>query len=93
MSYTLGLLNLPKCNLNYLLQLDQFLILDLKTAMDTDALTSSHPIVQTVSTQSEIYEMFDVISYSKGACLIRMVNFVVGDEAFKAGLTVSCLND
>ena len=60
--------------------------------MDTDALTSSHPIVKNVSTQSEINEMFDVISYSKGACLIRMVNFVVGDEAFKAGLKVSSLN-
>ena len=65
----------------------------MKRAMVTDALTSSHPIVQTVSTPSEIYELFDAISYSKGACLIRMVNFVVGDEAFKAGLTVSCLND
>ena len=73
--------------------MDQFLILDLKRALDTDALTSSHAIVQTVATPSEINELFDAISYSKGACLIRMVNFVVGDEAFKAGLKVCCLSD
>lgn len=34
----------------------------------------------------EVEEVFDAISYSKGACVIRMINAVLGEEAFRKGL-------
>lgn len=36
----------------------------------------------------EVEEVFDAISYCKGACVIRMLNAVLGEEAFRKGLQV-----
>ncbi|CAK8674728.1 unnamed protein product [Clavelina lepadiformis] len=66
---------------------DQFVVSDLHRAMNVDGLTSSRPIVaENVETPSDINALFDTISYSKGACIIRMINHFVGDDAFKLGL-------
>ncbi len=35
---------------------------------------------------AEIYEIFDTISYSKGASVIRMLHDYIGDDAFRNGL-------
>lgn len=35
---------------------------------------------------SEVDEIFDTISYSKGASVINMLHVFLGDEAFRAGL-------
>jgi len=57
--------------------------------MLVDGLTSSRPIVPPeVNTPAEINALFDTISYSKGACIIRMINEFAEDEAFKLGLEV-----
>ena len=45
-----------------------------------DALKSSHPIEIEVHHPSEIDEIFDAISYSKGACVIRMLNDFLTNE-------------
>ncbi|XP_037953765.1 glutamyl aminopeptidase-like isoform X2 [Teleopsis dalmanni] len=67
--------------------LDQFLIADFHSVMKLDATTASHPIVQTVESPSQITELFDSITYSKGASIIRMLEDLVGEEKFQKGTT------
>lgn len=57
-------------------------------AMLADSYTSSRPILQKVSRPRQIEFLFDIITYRKGACIIRMINRLLGDFAFKRGLTV-----
>lgn len=55
--------------------------------MKIDATLASHPIVQTVENPDQITELFDTITYSKGASIIRMLESFVGGEIFKQGVT------
>ena len=55
-------------------------------AMKTDALASSHAIQVTINDPSEIDQVFDALSYSKGASMIRMIEAYVGSEVFRIGL-------
>ena len=62
---------------------------DFHRAMSIDGLVTSRPIVaENVSTKAEIDALFDAISYSKGACIIRMIRTFAGDKAFRLGLKV-----
>lgn len=45
---------------------------------------SSHPIEVPVGHPSEIDEIFDLISYSKGASVIRMLHDWIGDKVRNA---------
>uniref|UniRef100_H2YEN8 Aminopeptidase n=1 Tax=Ciona savignyi TaxID=51511 RepID=H2YEN8_CIOSA len=66
---------------------NQFVVSDLQRALNVDGLVSSRPIVaENVNTPSDINALFDTISYSKGACIIRMINQFAGEAAFKLGL-------
>ncbi|XP_064646003.1 aminopeptidase N-like isoform X2 [Lineus longissimus] len=67
--------------------MDQFLLEDLQDVMGTDSLGSSHPIYVPVQHPDEINEIFDRISYAKGASVIRMMNFFLGESTFKKGVT------
>jgi len=49
-------------------------------ALDLDALDNSHPIEIPVGHPDEVDEIFDIISYSKGASVIRMLHDWIGDE-------------
>ncbi len=49
----------------------QFLPSDLHPVMDLDATINTHPIVQSVDHPDQITEIFDIISYSKGASVLR----------------------
>lgn len=49
-------------------------------AMQLDALDSSHSIEIPVGHPSEINEIFDAISYCKGASVIRQLHRYIGDE-------------
>lgn len=69
------------------MQLDQFLIADLHGVMKLDATLASHPIVQTVESPNQITELFDSITYSKGASIIRMLEDLVGPEKFRNATT------
>ena len=51
----------------------QFLTADLHNVLDLDSTVNSHPIVQEVSHPNQITELFDRISYSKGASVLRFV--------------------
>ena len=51
----------------------QFVANDTIRAFSLDGLKNSHPIEATVHTPAEVEELFDAISYSKGASTIRML--------------------
>eukprot|EP00730_Choanoeca_flexa_P015746 TRINITY_DN7298_c0_g1_i2.p1 TRINITY_DN7298_c0_g1~~TRINITY_DN7298_c0_g1_i2.p1 ORF type:complete len:872 (+),score=286.73 TRINITY_DN7298_c0_g1_i2:3-2618(+) len=65
---------------------DQFINDDLAAALRLDALRSSHPIQVPINEAVEVEEVFDAISYCKGATVVRMLNAVIGPEAFQQGL-------
>ncbi len=65
---------------------DQFLETSVNSAMMLDALKTSHPIDVKVRQPSEIREIFDSISYDKGGCILRMLEYYVGSKNFKNGL-------
>ena len=56
--------------------------------MLADGITSRPIVPNEVNTPEEIYALFDVISYLKGACIIRMINEFAGQDAFVLGLKV-----
>ncbi|KAL1552325.1 AP-1 complex subunit mu-1-like [Salvia divinorum] len=51
-----------------------------------DGLAESHPIEVDINHASEIDEIFDAISYRKGASVIRMLQSYLGPESFQRGL-------
>ncbi|XP_038047211.1 puromycin-sensitive aminopeptidase-like [Patiria miniata] len=66
----------------------QFITTDYTRALGLDALKSSHPIEVPVGHPDEIDEIFDLISYSKGSSIIRMLHDYIGDETFRKGMNV-----
>eukprot|EP00058_Branchiostoma_floridae_P012436 XP_002597924.1 hypothetical protein BRAFLDRAFT_79834 [Branchiostoma floridae] len=58
----------------------QFVSTDYTGALKLDALKNSHPIEVPVGHPDEVDEIFDTISYSKGASVIRMLHDFIGDE-------------
>lgn len=61
--------------------------------MKLDATLASHPIVQTVESPNQITELFDSITYSKGASVIRMLEDLVGAEKFRLATTTYLNNN
>ncbi|XP_020286136.1 puromycin-sensitive aminopeptidase isoform X2 [Pseudomyrmex gracilis] len=57
-------------------------------ALELDALKNSHPIEVPVGHPSEIDEIFDDISYHKGASVIRMLHAYIGDDDFRKGMNL-----
>jgi len=64
----------------------QFSVHDLGVALRLDALATTHPIEIPVHHPNEIGEIFDAVSYSKGASVIRMLASYIGEENFRNGL-------
>jgi len=64
----------------------QYITLDFDRALSLDSLKNSHPIEVEVHGPGEIDEIFDVISYSKGSTIIRMLERYLGGDVFKRGL-------
>uniref|UniRef100_A0A8C3SSD0 Aminopeptidase n=1 Tax=Chelydra serpentina TaxID=8475 RepID=A0A8C3SSD0_CHESE len=65
--------------------LDQVLIDDVLPVLKEDSLLSSHPIVVSVSSPAEITSVFDGISYSKGASILRMLQDWITPANFQKG--------
>lgn len=57
-------------------------------ALELDGLENSHPIEVPVGHPSEVDEIFDDISYNKGASVIRMLHKYLGDETFRKGMNL-----
>ncbi|MCI4351862.1 MAG: M1 family metallopeptidase [Thermoplasmata archaeon] len=51
-----------------------------------DSLQSTHPIFQPVENPDQIAQIFDEISYGKGASVLRMIERYLGEEAFRQGV-------
>jgi len=64
----------------------QFLTNDLHRVMELDSTVNSHPIVQPVNHPDQITEIFDRISYAKGASVLRMLEQFLGAEIFRQGV-------
>ena len=55
-------------------------------ALGLDALTETHPIYVKVRTPSEATQNFDLITYEKGASVVRMIERFLGAETFREGV-------
>ena len=64
----------------------QFVYSDFGRALSLDGLKTSHPIEIEVRDPKQISEIFDGISYSKGASVIRMLAAYLGADTFRTGL-------
>ncbi|KKR62642.1 hypothetical protein A2643_03785 [Candidatus Nomurabacteria bacterium RIFCSPHIGHO2_01_FULL_39_220] len=64
----------------------QFSTNELGTALRLDSLLHTHPIEIPVHHPDEIGEIFDEVSYSKGAAVIRMLADYLGEKDFRDGL-------
>lgn len=64
----------------------QFLYQDTVQGLALDGLRTSHPIEVAVRDPHEIEEIFDQISYSKGAAILWMLEGFLGEDAFRRGL-------
>ncbi|XP_063596362.1 aminopeptidase N-like isoform X2 [Penaeus indicus] len=67
--------------------MEQFVTEDLQDVFAIDCLESSHPISIPVGHPDEINEIFDRISYAKGASIIRMMNHFLTEATFRKGLS------
>lgn len=65
---------------------DQFPADTMAAALRLDALKTSHPIQVPIHHAEEVEEVFDAISYCKGASVIRMAHAILGHDAFQKGL-------
>uniref|UniRef100_A0A672QLT0 Aminopeptidase n=1 Tax=Sinocyclocheilus grahami TaxID=75366 RepID=A0A672QLT0_SINGR len=69
---------------------DQIILYDLQRAFAVDSLSSSHPLSrkeEEVNTPSEMSEMFNTISYSKGAAVLKMLSEFLTEPVFSKGLS------
>ena len=56
-------------------------------ALGRDCLKNTHPIEVKVKSPDEIEQIFDAISYGKGAHVLRMIEAYLGEEAFRQGVS------
>ncbi|XP_028812988.1 aminopeptidase N-like isoform X1 [Denticeps clupeoides] len=69
---------------------EQIVRMDVQRVFSVDALASSHPLSVSedeVNRPEEISEMFDTISYSKGAAVLRMLSEFLTEPVFATGLS------
>jgi tricorn protease interacting factor F2/3 len=67
--------------------LSSFLRTSTFRSQNLDALTTTHPIEVEVRTPEECAQVFDGISYGKGASVLRMIETYIGDEPFRKGVS------
>lgn len=65
-----------------------FLNAHLRRALELDSQRSSHPIEQPCPDTEMIAQIFDAISYSKGASVLRMLSNMIGEETFLKGVSI-----
>ena len=65
---------------------NMFITSEFSRAFELDSMLTSHPIEVPVKTAEQAEEVFDAISYCKGACVIRMIQAFIGGETFRLAL-------
>jgi tricorn protease interacting factor F2/3 len=63
-----------------------FLIEETSQAMSMDSLRNTHPIEADVKSPDDIQEIFDAITYGKGASILRMIEAYIGVDEFRKGV-------
>ncbi|EPQ29163.1 uncharacterized protein PFL1_03450 [Pseudozyma flocculosa PF-1] len=69
----------------------EFINMHLDRALDLDGKRSSHPIevpLQGENVEDAINQVFDAISYSKGASVLRMLSNMIGEDVFLKGVSI-----
>uniref|UniRef100_A0A7N8XUD7 Aminopeptidase n=1 Tax=Mastacembelus armatus TaxID=205130 RepID=A0A7N8XUD7_9TELE len=69
---------------------DLIVLSDIHRVFAVDALASSHPLSskeEDIQKPAQISELFDAISYSKGASVLRMLSDFLTEDVFTMGLT------
>lgn len=64
----------------------QFTVDKVHSVFVDDSLENSLPLSHDANTPTELRERFGIISYTKGASVIRMFNHTLGHDIFIAGL-------
>ncbi|BCU66784.1 leucyl aminopeptidase [Sulfolobales archaeon HS-7] len=64
----------------------EFMMSETGGAFARDSLTTTHPIHVDVKQEEELEQIFDAISYGKGASVLRMIESYLGEEDFKKGI-------
>lgn len=65
---------------------NKFVVEEYSSALNDDALRSTHSIHMEIKSKHDIGQNFDSISYEKGASILRMLRGFIGDELFMKGL-------
>ncbi len=60
---------------------------DRNASMDIDGLAATRPIEFPVASPEEANEMFDILTYEKGASVLRMLEQYLGEDVFCRGIT------
>ncbi|MET0249572.1 MAG: M1 family metallopeptidase, partial [Sphingobium sp.] len=57
-----------------------------EAAMNLDALSTTHPVVQKITTVDQVNQAFDAITYQKGEAVITMLEGYAGEDVWKTGI-------
>jgi aminopeptidase N len=68
------------------MQEEQFIVDKIFAFMEIDSLPTSRPISIDSTNPADIFQMFDSITYDKGATVIRMMSMFLGAETFQRGV-------
>uniref|UniRef100_A0A8C3TEH8 Aminopeptidase n=1 Tax=Chelydra serpentina TaxID=8475 RepID=A0A8C3TEH8_CHESE len=68
------------------LQIEDYFLNVCFGAISRDSLNSSHPISNPAETPTQIKEMFDTVSYDKGACILKMLQDFLSEAVFQKGI-------
>uniref|UniRef100_A0AAY4BGQ6 Aminopeptidase n=1 Tax=Denticeps clupeoides TaxID=299321 RepID=A0AAY4BGQ6_9TELE len=68
------------------LRVEDYLLHTCFAAIGRDSLNSSRPISSAAENPTQIKEMFDTVSYDKGACILHMLRHFLTDDVFQSGI-------
>jgi aminopeptidase N len=75
----------------YFAKIDQLFNL-LLNVIQADSSDTTRPVSLEVNTPEEIESNIDgTITYGKGSSIVRILNYVLGDDTFRRGLTVGLI--
>ena len=79
----LCLSNIEESEYNYW---ENFIEMIYDVALSTDEGNDTHPVICEVDSVKNLEDLFDTISYAKGASVIRMLYCLIGEEKFKQSI-------
>uniref|UniRef100_A0A8C4I353 Aminopeptidase n=1 Tax=Dicentrarchus labrax TaxID=13489 RepID=A0A8C4I353_DICLA len=68
------------------LKVEEYLLHTCFAAVGHDSLNSSRPISSPAENPTQIKQMFDTVSYDKGACVLHMLRHFLSDDVFQSGI-------